>query len=158
VCVFTRLCLYSTFILFLNRFIYLFHVCEYTVTVFRHTIKGHQIPIKDGCKLPCGCWELNSGPLEEQSVLLPTEPSFQPSAFILLFTIYSALYLHSSIYLPTFFFLFFCFVFINFFIRYFPHLHFQCYPKSPPYPPPPTPLPTHPLPLFGPGVPLYWGI
>jgi hypothetical protein len=29
-----------------------------------------------------------------------------------------------------------------FLIRYFPHLHFQCYPKSPPYPPP-TPLPTH---------------
>jgi hypothetical protein len=31
-----------------------------------------------------------------------------------------------------------------FFIRYFPRLHFQCYPKSPPYPPlpisyPPTP-------------------
>jgi hypothetical protein len=24
---------------------------------------------------PCGCWELNSGPLEEQSVLLTTEPS-----------------------------------------------------------------------------------
>jgi hypothetical protein len=31
----------------------------------------------------------------------------------------------------------------KYFIRYFPHLHFQCYPKSPPYPPPPTPLPTH---------------
>jgi hypothetical protein len=29
-----------------------------------------------------------------------------------------------------------------FLIRYFPHLHFQCYPKSPPYPPP-TPLTTH---------------
>jgi hypothetical protein len=42
------------------------------------------------------------------------------------------------------------------FIRYFPHLHFQCYPKGPPYPPPQSP--THPLPLFGPGVPLYWGI
>jgi hypothetical protein len=28
------------------------------------------------------------------------------------------------------------------FIRYFPHLHFQCYPKSP-LNPPPTPLPTH---------------
>jgi len=27
---------------------------------------------------PCGCWELNSGPLEEQSVLLTTEPSLQP--------------------------------------------------------------------------------
>ena len=40
--------------------------------------------------------------------------------------------------------------------RYFPRLHFQCYPKGPPYPPPQSP--THPLPLFGPGVPLYWGI
>ena len=43
-----------------------------------------------------------------------------------------------------------------FLIRYFPRLHFQCYPKGPPYPP--TQSPTHPLPLFGPGVPLYWGI
>ena len=32
----------------------------------------------DGCEPPCGCWELNSGPLEEQSVLLTTEPSLQP--------------------------------------------------------------------------------
>jgi hypothetical protein len=29
-----------------------------------------------------------------------------------------------------------------FLIRYFPRLHFQCYPKGPPYPPP-NPLPTH---------------
>jgi hypothetical protein len=30
-------------------------------------------------------------------------------------------------------------------IRYFPHLHFQCYPKIPPYPPPHTlPYPTTP--------------
>jgi len=27
---------------------------------------------------PCGCWELNSGPLEEQLVFLTTEPSLQP--------------------------------------------------------------------------------
>jgi hypothetical protein len=46
--------------------------------------------------------------------------------------------------------------FVFFFITYFPQLHFQCYPKSPPYPPPHSP--THPFPLFGPGVPLYWGI
>ena len=26
--------------------IYLFHVCEYTVTVSRHTRRGHQIPLK----------------------------------------------------------------------------------------------------------------
>jgi hypothetical protein len=30
----------------------------------------------------------------------------------------------------------FLFSFFFFLIRYFPHLHFQCYPKSPPYPPP----------------------
>jgi hypothetical protein len=33
--------------------------------------------------------------------------------------------------------------FFPIFIRYLPHLHFQCYTKSPPYPPTPTPLPTH---------------
>jgi hypothetical protein len=32
-------------------------------------------PIRDGCESPCGCWELNSGPLEDQSVLLTAEPS-----------------------------------------------------------------------------------
>ena len=35
-----------------------------------------------GCEPPCGCWELNSGPLEEQSVLLTTEPSLQPPEMI----------------------------------------------------------------------------
>jgi hypothetical protein len=30
---------------------------------------------------PCGCWELNSGLLEEQPVLLITEPSLQPAVF-----------------------------------------------------------------------------
>jgi len=34
-------------------------------------------PITDGCEPPCGCWDLNSGPLEEQSVLLTTEPPLQ---------------------------------------------------------------------------------
>jgi hypothetical protein len=32
----------------------------------------------DGCEPPCGCWDLNSGPLEEQSALLTAEPSHQP--------------------------------------------------------------------------------
>ena len=31
----------------------------------------------NGCEPPCGCWELNSGPLEEQTVLLTSEPSHQ---------------------------------------------------------------------------------
>jgi hypothetical protein len=40
--------------------------------------------ITDGCEPPCGSWELNSGPLQEQSVLLPAEPSWQPQKFIFL--------------------------------------------------------------------------
>jgi hypothetical protein len=55
--------------------IYLFHVCEYTVAVFRHTRRGHWIPITDGHELPCGFLELNSWPLEEQSVLLTSHLS-----------------------------------------------------------------------------------
>ncbi|XP_050006256.1 putative divalent cation/proton antiporter TMEM165 isoform X2 [Alexandromys fortis] len=35
-------------------------------------------PITDGCEPPCGCWELNSGPLEEEAMLLTSEPSLQP--------------------------------------------------------------------------------
>jgi hypothetical protein len=38
-------------------------------------------------------------------------------------------------------------LFFNIFIRYFPHLHFQCYPQSPPYP---TPTPYSPTPTFWP--------
>lgn len=33
--------------------------------------------ITDGCEPPCGCWELHSVPLEEQSGLLTAEPSLQ---------------------------------------------------------------------------------
>jgi hypothetical protein len=36
--------------------------------------------ITDGCEPPCGCWELNSGPLEEQP--LTAEPSFQLKSLI----------------------------------------------------------------------------
>jgi hypothetical protein len=34
--------------------------------------------IIDDYKPPCGCWDLNSGSLEEQAVLLTAEPSLQP--------------------------------------------------------------------------------
>ena len=49
----------------------------------RYTVQTHQKrvsdPITDGCEPPCGCWDLNSGPLEGQSVLLTTKPSLQPA-------------------------------------------------------------------------------
>ena len=60
----------------------LFNVCEYTVAVFRHTRRASD-PITNGCEPPCGCWELNSGPLEEQSVLLTADPSLQPRCPVL---------------------------------------------------------------------------
>jgi hypothetical protein len=58
-------------------FIYFFILWKYTVTVFRHQKRASD-SITDGCEAPCGCWELNSEPLEEQTVLLTAEPSFQP--------------------------------------------------------------------------------
>jgi hypothetical protein len=42
---------------------------------FTETPEETTDPITDGYEPPCGYWELNSGPLEEQSVLLTTEPS-----------------------------------------------------------------------------------
>jgi hypothetical protein len=68
---------FTSFSLFFLRFI-LFIICKYTVAVFRHTRRGHQISLMGGCEPPCGCWDLNSGPLEEHWVLLTTEPSLQP--------------------------------------------------------------------------------
>jgi hypothetical protein len=35
--------------------------------------------VTDSCELPCGCWELNLGLLEEQPVHLTIEPSLQPN-------------------------------------------------------------------------------
>jgi hypothetical protein len=36
--------------------------------------------ITDGCEPPCGCWELNSGPLEEQPLFLGAESSLLSSS------------------------------------------------------------------------------
>jgi hypothetical protein len=44
-------------------------------TALCHDRKRASDPITDGCELPCGCWGLNSGPLEEQTVLLTAESS-----------------------------------------------------------------------------------
>ena len=68
----------SSFFFFKKRIIHLLYVYAYTVAVFRH-MKRSSDPITDGCGPLCGCWELNSGPQEEQSVLLTSEPSLQPS-------------------------------------------------------------------------------
>jgi hypothetical protein len=59
---------------------YLFIYFKYTSCLQTHQKRASD-PIIDGCEPPCGCWELISGPLEEQSVLLTAESSLQPLPF-----------------------------------------------------------------------------
>ena len=51
---------------------------------------GVKSPFKTGVtdhyEQPCGCWELNPGPLEEQCVPLTTEPSLQPLHIVFSFS------------------------------------------------------------------------
>jgi hypothetical protein len=72
--------LWSSFFQTDIRYIFLFIIL--CIWVHHCSLQTHQKrapdPITDGCEPPCGCWELNSGPLEEQSVLLIAEPSLQP--------------------------------------------------------------------------------
>jgi hypothetical protein len=60
-------------------------------------------------------------------------------------TLWSSFFLCFSCFENCILFLFVCFFsfFLFFFIRYFPRLHFPCYPKGPPYPP--LQSPTHPF-------------
>lgn len=48
-----------------------------------HESSGPGGPFIDGCQLPCGCWELNTSPSEEQPVLLAIGPFLQPIIFFL---------------------------------------------------------------------------
>ena len=61
--------------------LYLSYVFTLCVKVHCNSLQTHQKrasdPITDGCESRCGCWKLNLGPLEEQSVLLTSEPSLQ---------------------------------------------------------------------------------
>ena len=100
---------------------YLFHVCGYTVTVFRHTRRGHWIPITHGCEPTCGCWELNSRPLEKQSVLLTYKLSLQPpSEGFCLFGFGLAFWVFLLFYFILFF--IFSFLFFSFFFKRFIYL------------------------------------
>jgi hypothetical protein len=50
-----------------------------------HIRKGKSDPITDGWEPPYGFWELNSGPLEEQLMLLTTELPFQHRSGFLIY-------------------------------------------------------------------------
>jgi hypothetical protein len=71
----------KSFVLF---YFILFYFYKYTVAVLRYAGRGHRIdPITDICEPLCSYMDLNSGPLEEQSVLLTAEPSLWPSPKVL---------------------------------------------------------------------------
>ncbi|KAM7325843.1 hypothetical protein ACRRTK_014321 [Alexandromys fortis] len=72
--------------IFLNRnvflreplfFLFIYYVCNILSVCIPSGQKRAPDLITDGCEPPCGCWELNSGPLEETTMLLTTEPSLQ---------------------------------------------------------------------------------
>jgi hypothetical protein len=58
--------------------IYIKHLFTYLLYEYESHQKKASDPITDNCESPCGCWELNWGPLEEQPVLLTTKTSLQP--------------------------------------------------------------------------------
>jgi hypothetical protein len=67
---------------FFLKFIYLLYV---STLLLSSDTPEEQVAdlIMVGCEPPCGCWDSNSGPLEEQSVLLTAEPSLQPDQWLL---------------------------------------------------------------------------
>jgi len=70
------------FVLFLKD-LFIYYIGVHCICFQTHQTRASD-PITDGCEPPCGCWELNSGPLEEQSVLLTAEPSLQPTYSVFL--------------------------------------------------------------------------
>ena len=63
---------------FLKLFIYYIYI--HCSCLQKHQKRAPDL-IMDGCEPPCGCWDLNSRPSEEQSVLLTAEPSLQSREF-----------------------------------------------------------------------------
>lgn len=50
----------------------------YTACRIQKDIRPPETGVTDSCKLPCGCWESNQGPIEEHPELLTSEPFLQP--------------------------------------------------------------------------------
>ena len=66
---------------FYSLWVFCLHVCVCTVCPQRsdESIRFPGTGVTDSCELPCGCWESNPGPLQEQSVRVTTENSLKSS-------------------------------------------------------------------------------
>ena len=56
--------------------IYVHYLCPWYPGRTEEAIGSPGVVVTDGCEPPCGCWELNPGPLLEQQVLITTECNF----------------------------------------------------------------------------------
>jgi hypothetical protein len=71
----------TEFSLFLKKKLFIYYILLYVnihCSCLQTPQKRASDLIADGCETPCGCWDLNSRPSEEQSVLFTAEPSLQP--------------------------------------------------------------------------------
>ena len=66
------------------------YVCMYVHCSCLQTLQKRESDLViDGCEPPHGCWDLNLGPSEEQSVILTAEPSLQPAKAALIRTTFN---------------------------------------------------------------------
>jgi hypothetical protein len=97
------------FCLYVYMYVCVYVVCMYVCMMYVCVLcaclvvieEGTRFPktgVTDGSEPPCWCWELNPGPLQEQTALLTTEPSLQPqiSSFSEASSLYKSLPLNSG--------------------------------------------------------------
>ena len=71
----------------ISLFYFIFVSCALVFCLHVYLCEGIRSPgtgIIDSYELPCGCWELKLGPLEEKPVLFTAEPSLQLPKMIFL--------------------------------------------------------------------------
>jgi hypothetical protein len=74
---------YSFFILYV--WVFCMHACLYHMRAWcwqrpQEGVGSSGTEVTDGCESPCGCWELNPGPLEKQPVL--NHRAFSPAPYV----------------------------------------------------------------------------
>jgi hypothetical protein len=77
---------FFVFFLFISGIFFKISYLFYLHWCFSYICEGVRCPgtgVTDSCELPCGCWELNPGPLEDHLVLLVAKPSLQPKNFLM---------------------------------------------------------------------------
>ena len=81
----------SVYFLPFKVYLFYFYVYDCFACIGTHVwrseegIRSPETGVTGGCEPPCRCWEPNSGPLQEQQMLLTAKPSFQTQFCFCLF-------------------------------------------------------------------------